>query len=124
MAIAIKFNNIVARRAAVQAKLGGDLPQVLREWTFKPLVDANLLVWPAMMDSDTPESIAQVLQQAGLKYGLDATSDFAAVAPGFPDSYPDWLEVGHVNDVRACWLKGSEPGELIDWRQRAPDARD
>ena len=119
MAIAIKFNNVVLRRSALAEKLSGVLPQALREWAFQPLTDSHLVVWPAIMDGETSESIAQVLQQAGLRHGFDGDSDFAAVAPGFPESYPVWLEVGHVGTRRACWLKGKDPGELMDWRHRA-----
>src|SRR4051812_8307525 len=119
MAVMIKFNNVVARKSALNEKLTGELPQALRAWSRRPFADSHLLVWPAMMDWETPEKIAGILQQAGLRHGFDNHSDFAIVAPGFPESYPEWLEVGKVDGLPACWLKGTEPGGLVDWRRRA-----
>ena len=74
------------------------------------------------MAGNEASDIARILIQAGLRHGSDAASDFAVVAPGFPDEYPEWLEVGHVGACRACWLKGTDPGELVDWRNRAAPA--
>jgi hypothetical protein len=119
VAVAIKFNNVVVRKSAVADKLAGALPPALRAWAVQPVTDSGLLVWPALMDWETPEGIAGALRQAGLRHGFDGGSDFAVVAPGFPESYPEWLEVGHVGTRRACWLKGTDPGELVDWRRGA-----
>jgi hypothetical protein len=118
MAVAIKFNNVVARQAAVAAKLAGVLPPAAPDLPLSPLADAHLLIWPALMDAVSPQRIARGLQAAGLRHGYDDHADFAVVTPGFPESYPAWLEVGHVGTRRACWLKGTDPGALIDWRDR------
>jgi hypothetical protein len=117
MAVAIKFNNVVGRQAAVDAKLPGGLPEAVLAFPMRPLTDGRLLVWPALMSGQGAEYLAAALHAAGLHYGVNADSDFAVVAPGFPESYPAWLEVGHVAERRTCWLKGTEPGELVDWRR-------
>lgn len=118
MAIAIKFNNVVLRKAAIDAKLSGSLPQAVRDLPVLCEADAHLLVWRAMMDWHTPEQLALALHSAGLRHGFDADSDFAIVSPGMSETYPEWLEVGGIHFEWACWLKGTEPGTFVAWRRR------
>ena len=119
MAIAIKFNNVVVRQAAVKAKLNGGLPETVRAFPVPGVTDGQLLVWPGLMSGADAEHLAIALCDAGLRHGVGMDSDFAVVAPGFEESYPAWLEVGHVADRRACWLRGTEPGALVDWHNAA-----
>lgn len=113
MAVSIKFNNVVVRKSAVDAKLSGALPQTIREVSLKCHEDAHLFVWRLMMDWETPMELALALESAGLRNGLDEDSDFAIVRPAMPDSYPQWLEVGRIGAYSACWLKGMEPGDVV-----------
>jgi tetratricopeptide (TPR) repeat protein len=116
MAVAIRFNNVVLRKSAVDAKLSGILPQAVRDVPHLCHADDHLLVWRAMMDWDTPYQLALALQSAGLRQGFEAHSDFAIVSPGF-GPYPKWLEVGSIPFEWACWLKGTEPGDFVCWSQ-------
>ena len=119
MAITIRFNNVIVRQAAVKAKLPGGLPEAVRSFPMPGLTDGHLLAWRALMSGADAEYLAVVLCDAGLRHGVGADSDFAVVVPGFPESYPAWLEVGRVAEQRSCWLRGTEPGQLIDWHSQA-----
>jgi hypothetical protein len=128
MAIIFQFNVIVARKAAIDAKYPGGLAQFRVQWLAKPperwCEDEHLLAFTSM--GAYYGRVRDDLRAAG----IDVLETNETVPPGQIISRCGWLDwnIHHklerahpggstVLDVVQYWLRGSEPGEVAQFRR-------
>ena len=90
MAIAIEFVNVIVPKQAIQARYEGGL-------------DAYAVRFIEQLSLD------------GLRYADHPAEIDVCIVEGFHMQPPcEWLSIGDVDGVRAVWMRGSDPGELIE----------
>jgi len=131
MAIALRFNFFVARKASIEAKYSGGVEQFRTDW-MKPTrrqmrlqeqygEDDHLIGFYSM--GGYLAEVVEKLKVHGLQHRSgDLLIDFACgdEASGFENGC-DWLEVTdwdgqfeNRDGFRICWLKGSARGEIVE----------
>jgi hypothetical protein len=130
MAIIFQFNVMLARKAEIDHKYPGGLPQFRCDWLVRPVErwceDEHLLAFTSM--GPYFQEVAARL----ISFGIDVLQTNETIPPAEIVSRCDWLDwdVHHrterklpggssfAQEVIQYWLKGTEPGEVAHFERR------
>jgi hypothetical protein len=125
MAIVIRFNTIVVRKARVAVRHPGGLDDYrsvyLPHDAHTYYEDEHLIAHTSM---GALRAVEDRLAAYVLVAGYDDSGDYCgADQQEGPDAGCRWLESRHVAGLPVCWLAGEAPGYVVDFKSRRFVAR-
>jgi hypothetical protein len=115
MAIAMECFNIIVPKAVIADRFPGGLVQYEKEGGLTYLADEYLTRGGAMNWYDV-ETIIQHLAQFGIRYLDHAGQSVDIVVVDMfrgPMTPCDWIEFDSGDQGPRCWLRGTNPGNLV-----------
>ena len=121
MAVAIIMISVVIKRSAIESAFEGGWSGFVNQVPNETLCHDDHLARVAFMNGRDATSYAEKLGEKGLRSGTNGkTGDITIVGRTEGGKNCKWLETGAVAvkggdkpTVFACWLKGTEIGEVV-----------